>query len=271
MTYAYSRAVADERGTKHLFARALWAHIDALWVWKEEFTMRRALADVRLALRSLRHSPLFAGAAVLTLALGIGANTAIFSVVNAVLLKPLPFPEPDRLVMVLYEAPGIGFPRVPFSEGSYVFVNDNQQAFESLGMHTEERVNIVGDEEPEQVAGARITPSVLHALRVLPSIGRPFTDADAAPGAEPVALLARQLWERRYGADESIVGQTVELDGIMRRIVGIMPEGFMYPSEETRVWRPLELDPANLDEGSFNVPGIGRLAPGVTLEMAFEE
>ena len=233
--------------------------------------MRRALADVRLALRSLRHSPLFAGAAVLTLALGIGANTAIFSVVNAVLLKPLPFPEPDRLVMVLYEAPGIGFPRVPFSEGSYVFVNDNQQAFESLGMHTEERVNIVGDEEPEQVAGARITPSVLHALRVLPSIGRPFTDADAAPGAEPVALLARQLWERRYGADESIVGQTVELDGIMRRIVGIMPEGFMYPSEETRVWRPLELDPANLDEGSFNVPGIGRLAPGVTLEMAFEE
>ncbi len=271
LTYAYSRATATGRGTHHLFARALWAHIDALWVWKEEFTMRRALADLRLALRSLRRSPMFAAAAILTLALGIGTNTAIFSVVNAVLLKPLPFPESDRLVMVLYEAPGIGLPMVPFSEASYVFVRDNQRAFESLGMHTQELVNIVGEGDPEQVGGARITPSVLSALRVSPAIGRPFTDADAAPGAEPVALLAHELWGRRYGSDESIVGENLELDGVMRRIVGIMPEGFAYPSEDTRVWRPYELDPADLEAGSFSAPGIARLAPGATLESAYNE
>ena len=272
LVYAWSQAAAGQGASpRRLLMRALWSHLDALWIWKEELTVNRLLADIRLALRSLRRSPMFTAVSVITLALGIGASTAIFSVVNGVLIKPLPYPEPDRLLVVLFEAPGIGYPEIPFSEGVYLFVRDNQRSFEAIGMFNEEKINLVGDGDPEQVAGARITPSLLDVLRVTPSIGRLFVQGDAESGAAPVSLLSHALWSRRYGADPSVVGTMVELDGVMRRIVGVLPESFRFPDNETRVWRPFVIDPANAPVGNFSYLGIGRLADGATHQSAHDD
>lgn len=272
LAYAFSTTASKSgRGKRRLLMRALWSHVDALWVWKEEITMTRLLADLRLAVRSLRRAPMFTAVSVLTLALGIGANAAIFSVVNSVLIKPLPYPESERIVTVLFEAPGLGLPMIPFSEGVYLFVRDNQHAYEAVGMYNTERVNLVGDGDPEQVDGARITPSVLDVLRVIPALGRPFGPQDAVPGADPVAMLSHDLWNRRYGAEPGIVGSTLELDGVMRRVVGIMPADFSWFDENPAVWRPFVIDPADAPVSSFSYPGIARLADGETLQSAHDD
>jgi predicted permease len=262
----YFAANDDSARPRRLMRRALWSHLDALWIFQEELTMTRLLADIRLAVRSLQRSPTFTVVAVLTLALGIGANTAIFSVVNGVLLKPLPYPDSGQLLSVNFTAPGLGYPIVPFSDDLFVFVRDQQQSLAALAMYSQDQVNLVGEGDPAQVSGARVTPSLFDVLQVPAAHGRTFTVDEGGPGGERVAVIAYELWQQRYGGDPDILDRTEEMDGVMRRIVGVMPAGFTFPGTETRIWKPYVLDEANLIEGSFGSPGIGRMAAGVQAE-----
>lgn len=230
--------------------------------------MTRTLADLKLAIRSLRRTPGFTVVAVLTLALGIAVNTAVFSVVNGVLLSPLAYDEPDRLLSVNFTAPGAGYDLVPFSDDVYLEFQRILPSLESLGIYQDETLNLVGDSDPERIPAARITPTVLEVLRITPFAGRLFTAADAEPGAEPVAVIAHELWQGRWGSDDAILGSLVELDGQMRRVVGILPPGFAFPRQDTRIWRPYIIDSAELQPGNFSSPGIARLAAGRTIEDA---
>ena len=228
--------------------------------------MTRVLADVRTAARSLARTPSFTLVSVLTLGLGVAANSAIFNVIDGVLLRPLSYEESDRLLSVNMKAPTVGYALVPFSEDTYLDFRSRLPSLEDLGMGQVETVNLIDEGEPEQVIGARITPSVLRILRVVPVAGRLLAEADAAADAEPVAVIAEEFWRRRWGADPGLIGSRVEFDGELYRIVGVLPAGLGYPVREARVWRPYVIDPAAPAIGSFSNPGLGRLRPGRTLQ-----
>jgi predicted permease len=223
------------------------------------------LADeLRLAVRGLARSPLFSALATLTLALGIGATSAIYTVVDGVLLEPLPFEDEGELVAVGLSAPRLGYPEIPLSAGTYVHFRERLRTLERLAIWESERVVLVGEGEPQEVAGAAVTPSFFEVLGVEPLLGRTFTEEEGAPGAEPVVVVSEGLWRERWGADPGVVGTLLDADGVPRRVVGVMPAGLRYPQEETRVWRPRVIDPATAPMIAFGEPGIGRLAPGAT-------
>ena len=230
--------------------------------------MDRLLEDARHALRRLRQQPGFALVAILTLAIGIGANSAIFSLVNGVLLNPLPYPDSDRLVLAIHEAPGLGFPEVPLSEATYLLCKEQHGGFEDLLMYSGTSANLTGDEGPERVQSALVTANFFDVLGIGPVMGRGFVEGEDGPGAPPVAVLSDGIWRRRYGADPDILGRTILVDGVAVEIVGVMEPDFRLPSQETAFWRPLEIDPAEPNAGNFSYPGIARLRPGVTIEAA---
>ena len=219
-------------------------------------------------LRGLRRSPGFFLLAILTLGLGIGANAAIFTVVNAVLIRPLPYSEPERLVSIQHTAPGAGFDVLPHSDATYLLYRKNQKALEDLGIFWDGSVALTGGQEPERVGAAGVTPSVFGILRVPPAVGRTLVEADGGPGGERVMVLSHGLWQRLFNGDPKAIGKTLRVDGVDRRLVGVMPEGFHFPAADTEVWLPLVVDPADLTTGNFNFPGIGRLRPGVSVEQA---
>ncbi len=226
---------------------------------------------IRTVARKLLRSPSFTLLSVLTLGLGIGANTAIFSVVNGVLLKPLPYPEPERLVGVWHTAPGLELPQFEQSDATYLLYRQGNRTFEDLAIYDEDRVNLTGDERPEQLPSATVTASLFEVLGVGPAIGRGFTEADERPGAEPVAVLSHELWSRRFGADRAALGQTLRIDGVARTVIGVMPAGFRFPTPETLLWQPMEIDPEEPNVGNFSYLGVGRLKPGKTPEDAAAE
>ena len=210
----------------------------------------------------LARSPGFAAVAVLTLGIGIGANTAIFSVVNGVLLRSLPYPDPERLVGLWHTAPGIDIPQFEQSDGSYLFYRAENQTLAQMGIFGSTSVNLTGTEEPERVTAAYVTASLLSTLGVVPERGRSFIESDNEPGAEAVAILAHGLWMRRFGGDPGILERTVLVDGEARRVVGVMPSGFALPMSESELWVPLEIDPAEATTGSYRWLGVGRLKAG---------
>lgn len=226
---------------------------------------------LRYAWRSLRRAPVFTITATLTLALGVGAVTAIFSVVNAVILRPLSYPESERLVALGHTAPGIKMGEVGQSLGTYFTYRRESRAFESLGMWTVESMSLAdpaGGALPERLRTVLMTPSVFPVLRIPALHGRTFTDDEGLPGGAAVVLLAEDFWRRRFGADRSIVGRTLHLDGRSVEVVGIMPGAFQFPDARTQAWLPLRMDPAATEAGGFNYSGIARLAQGATLEGA---
>jgi predicted permease len=225
---------------------------------------RRLALDLSFALRTLRTHKGFALAAVLTLALGIGATTAVFSVVDGVLLRPLPYPESDQLVIVGFTAPGLGYDDMPFSDAVYVYAQTVQRSFQGMALYANADANLSGEGEPVRVVGELVTPGFFELLGVKPALGRAFTPADGRPGAEPVVILSHVLWVSRYGGDAGILGQTVMMDGAAHRVVGVMPSGFAFRGETDDVWLPLIVDPAHLQAGNFSYPCLGRLKPGET-------
>jgi predicted permease len=231
----------------------------------------RFLDDARHALRRLRQQPGFALVALLTLAIGIGANSAIFSLINGVLINPLPYPESDRLVLAIHEAPGLGFPVVPLSEATYMLYKEQHGGFEDLLMYSDSTANFTGQEGPERVQSARVTANFFDVLGVSPVMGRGFTEGEDAPGAAPVAVLSDSTWRGRYGSDPGILGRTVLIDGVAAEVVGVMGPSFRFPNQGTAFWQPLEIDAANPNAGNFSYPGVARLKPGVTIEAAKEE
>jgi putative ABC transport system permease protein len=218
--------------------------------------------------RSLAKSPGFLAVAVATLAIGIAANAALFSVVQAVLLRPLPYPASESLITLRHTAPGLGLDRFDHSDATYLLYRAHNRTLADLGLYANGSASLVRQGAPEQVGAARLTGSAFDLLGVPAARGRSLTDADGRPGAEPVAVLSDALWRRRFDADPAVLGSTVKLDGTLRRVVGVMPPSFRFPDARAELWLPLPLDPARLDAGSFDYPAVGRLRPGVDLAAA---
>src|SRR5436190_661524 len=228
-----------------------------------------AIRDARYALRQLRKTPGFAIVAVLTLALGIGATSAIFSVINGVLLRPLPFPEADRLVRVNEIVPQYG----RFSVAPATFLDWRKQAtaFERISTFGTGSATLAGSDGPERVTTATVSWDLFDLLRVSPALGRTFSEAEDAPGKNSVVVLSYGLWQRRFGGDPGVFGRALTLSGEPVTIVGVMPRAFFYPSRETELWQPIALNPANATRGGHFLGVIARLKPGVSVAAASAE
>ena len=234
--------------------------------------MDRLKLDLLYAFRNLRKSPGYALVTILTLALGIGANSAIFSVVNGVILKPLPFPNPERLAFITSQFSGLGFDQFWVSAPEFVEFRDRNQSFETVGAYRAGALNLGTQDQPRRVNSAIVTSELLPALGVAPIRGRAFTREDTLPGAEDVAILSWEIWRSAFNGDESVIGRVLPVDGTPTRIVAIMPEGFDVHDEKVLVWLPLTLDPANPGgRGSHFLYLVGRLKPGVTMAQARSE
>ncbi len=223
-------------------------------------------ADVRFAARSLVRARGFTTVAVIALALGIGANTAIFSVVNAVLLRPLPYREPQRLVWFWEVQPFLD--RAPFSAPDFADYRGQNQTFESVVAFRGGNLTLTGAGEPERISGAQVDAGFFPILGVRPALGRDFTADEDKPGAPAaVVVLSHGFWQRKHGGDSQIVGKALTFNGRTYSVVGVMPPGFSFPGE-TELWTPLGLNPAGQQRGSHWLIVIGRLKPGVSLARA---
>jgi putative ABC transport system permease protein len=233
-------------------------------------------SDLRHGLRLLRKNPGFAAVAILTLALGVGANTAIFSIVNAVLLRSLPYRDPDRLVRVLFNEPGIGLRDVRFSKPELDDLQTRAGVFEDVTPVFEGSENLTGTKQPERVEGVNTSFSYFSMLGVNPQIGRLFGPQDFVPGFAPEAVISDGLWRRGYGADPNIVGRTIRIDGDPLTIIGVLPRGFRHPgpttSGDAEVFGAAGLSadpfPPPMRGTRILVSGIGRLKPGLTIAQA---
>ena len=233
--------------------------------------------DVRYGLRSLYKSPGFAAIAVAALALGIGCSVAIFTVVNAVLLRPLPYSDPDRLVMIFEGIPRAFSGPIGFSPPDFAYLQ--QQTLSSVfevAAFSNKQYELSGVAEPERLTGARVSPSLFSILGVRPALGRAFTREDDQPGRNLV-ILSNGLWRRKFGSNPSIIGESVTLDRQSYTVVGVMPASFNFPhrgpisnNQPAEFWVPIAFTPSELQAwlSMYNHSVLARLKPGVTLEQA---
>lgn len=221
--------------------------------------------DLRFAVRSLGRHPSFAFIAVLTLALGIGATTAVFTLVDGVMLSPLPFDEPDQLVSLQHQGRD-GRDELPMSQGLYVVYRDRSNALDGIALHALTAVNLMRDGEPERTPAQVVTPSFFGVLGVDALLGRTFTEDEGAPGADPTVILSHGFWETGFARDPSVIGQTLDVNGTTRTIVGVMPEDFGFPDRQMRLWLPFAVDPTQAPLAAFGSEGVARLAPGASAE-----
>ena len=232
------------------------------------------LQDLRFAFRMLRKSPGFTAVAVLTLALGIGANTSIFSVVYAVLLKALPYPRPDRLVMV-YEnvsLPSYQNSRNEVTPGNFSDWSSQNTVLENMAAYRNRSFNLTGTGKPLRVEGELVSANFFTTLQVVPALGRGFSETEDSPGASHVVVMSDGLWKSRFGSDPQILGQKLLLDGESYAVIGIAPPGFHFPDLDDQLWVPLALSPAERENrGSHNLDVFARLKPDVTLQQAQAE
>jgi predicted permease len=234
--------------------------------------METLLKEMRYGVRGLLKRPTFSAIAILTLALGIGANTAIFSVVNAVLLRPLPFADPDRLVMIWEDGSFAGFPRNSLAAANYADVKAQNRVFEDVAAMDMRTFNLTGDGEPEKVDAFGVTANIFPLLGVKPALGRSFLDEEDRPGANKVVMLNHSLWQQRYGGDSSIVGRELLLNGEKYTVVGVMPPGFQFLNSKVRIWVPIAFTPEDLaSRGRHYLNVVARMKPGITVAQADAE
>ncbi|HEV2296968.1 MAG TPA: ABC transporter permease [Candidatus Acidoferrales bacterium] len=246
--------------------------------WLQDFAQ-----DLRFGLRLLRKSPGFTAVAVLTLALGIGASTAVFSLVDAVLLKPLPFPHAERIVFPWRLPPRgfvLGYDKIPWSRVDFLFLSQESKTFEALGAFQSDSFNLTGSGEPVRVDGLRASAGLFPSLGVSPVLGRTFTDEEDRPGNEHEVILSDALWRSRFGADPGILGRAIDLNGAPYTVIGVMPRGFAFPRgnempasftfpPQVQLWVPLALNRGPLlPYESYGLAVIGRLKPGITIAQA---
>jgi putative ABC transport system permease protein len=231
------------------------------------------MTDLRYAFRQLRRAPGFTAVAVLTLALGIGASTAIFSVVHGVLLDPLPYAAPGRLVALFTSAPKLGYARANVGAANYRDWRAQNTVFHDIALVRHiANFNLTGDGEPERLFGARVTANLFSVLGVQPLLGRVFPADAEQPGRDRIALLSHSLWTRRFGADPHIVGRTTRLSGEPYLVAGVMPPGFAYPGAEFQLWVPLTVNPEEIRQRlGYDYLAVARLRPGVSLPQAQAE
>src|SRR4051794_38808269 len=194
--------------------------------------------DIQYALRRLFKAPGFSAIAVITLALGIGANSAIFSVVNGVLLKPLPYPDSDRLVGVYHVSDGN---RASMSGPNFTDVVRTATSLENAAAISTTRMILTGEGEPVRLPVAEVSAALFNVLRVRAALGRTFNADENTPGKNNVVILSHGLWQQRFGSDANVIGRRIQLDGVAKEVVGVMPNGFSYP-EERQAWLPIDYD-----------------------------
>jgi len=238
-----------------------WTALETLW------------SDVRFALRRLGKSPGFTATILLTLAIGMGANTAVFSVVNSVLLKPLPYPHSEELTALWMNAPGAGGlsglnSGLQLSPSMYLTFARHNHSFQSMGVWQTRNANVAGIAPPDEVNAAFLSDGVLETLQVPATLGRWFTAADQDPRGAKSVMLSYGYWQRRFGGDRGVIGRSLQVDGQTRTIAGVMPQGFRVVDQEFDLLIPLAFDPANQKLAGFGYTGIARLRPGVSLAQA---
>ena len=231
--------------------------------------MRQWTSDLRIGARGLARTPGFTVVAVLTLAVGIGANTAIFSAVRGVLLEPLGFPDADRLVSVGHSVPGFNFDRIPLAEDTYALIRSEQRVFEGMAAYrSEARVNLTGEGEPRVLHAATVSWDLPQVLRMDFALGRGFTEDEDVPEGPEVAVLSHGLWQEAFGADPTVLGRTIRLDGRPSTIVGVLPRVVDVPDLDADLWLPIRIDLGNPVVGAFGLSSLARLEAGRTTEVA---
>jgi predicted permease len=231
---------------------------------------------MRYALRMMRKNPGFTAVAVGTLALGIGANTAIFSVVNALVLQPLPVKDPERIVAVSANSASRGVRGYSISLAAYESLRDGGKLFSGVAAWCGDSLTLTGGDSPEQLAAARVSPNFFELMGTQPAIGRGFTQAEGSPGAAPVALISYTLWQRRFNGDRGVVGQPVTLDQDRYTIIGVAPPDYPFPQPGTDVWitrlaKYGGFQPEQIQNGAGYLRATGRLAPGAGIAQAGDE
>jgi len=229
--------------------------------------------DIRYGVRTLLQSPTFSVLTVLTLALAIGVNTAIFSMINVLLLRPLPFADPDTAGFIYSSNPQRSVERAYVSEADFLDFRRELRSFSALaGVNRGTTLVMTGQEAPVRIIGWEATANTFDVWGVEPLLGRTFQEGEDQPGAERVALLSHGTWERRFGSDPNVLSRTLRLDGFETTIIGVLPPEMEFGSlSAAELWLPLHLDPAEARRDGRFVWTSGRLAPGVTLEQAREE
>ena len=223
--------------------------------------------DAAYAARTLRRTPTFTLAIIATLAIGLGPTLVVANLLQQVVLKPLPFDDPDRLVAVWNAQPEKGAHEFPLSLPDYVDFRHGGRAFDSLAAHAGTSVAILRADEPRQLAGVLTTSELFAVLRITPRLGRPLTAADSAPGAAPVIVLGADYWQTEFGGRRDVIGETIRVDGVPTEIVGVLPP-IDFPNGSRSYWQPLTIDPANFNRGSHYLSATGRLAPDVSATQA---
>jgi len=240
------------------------------WQWSR---VESILADIKFAFRRLRKSPGFAVTVLLTLGIGIGANTTVFSVVDGVLLKPLPYPDSDRLVALWLDAPGAAglanfTSGLRLSASMYFTFSEQNRTFQSLGVWTSGTANVTGLARPEEVHTELISNGVLETLDVPPVAGRWLTQTDQDPRGAKAVMLSYGYWQRRFGGDRGVIGRSIQVDAQPREIVGVMPQRFRLVDKDFDLLVPLAFDREHLKLAGFGFEGVARLKPGMTLAQA---
>ncbi|HEY1986155.1 MAG TPA: ABC transporter permease [Terracidiphilus sp.] len=231
--------------------------------------MNSFTSQLRQVLRRLRRAPFFTFVTLVTLAAGVGANIAVFSVVEGVLLKPLPYPHAEALVGVWHTAPGLNLDDVNMAPSNYFIYREQSHTFEDIGLYGGDSVSVTGQGNPEQVHALDVTDGVLPILGVTPMLGRWFNRADGLPNSAETVMLDYGFWQRRFSADRSIVGRGITVDGKVRQVIGVMPRSFRFlDGEQPELFLPLRFDRSKTTLGQFSYEGVARLRPGVTLDAA---
>lgn len=280
---------------KQVRARRGWIGVIRMWAFQAVDLIRSALSErraerrrsvtrrlqsrdpitttiwqhLRFTLRSFRRNRMFTVVTVLTLALGIGASTTVFTVVNGVLLKPLPYEDPQNLVGVWHTAPGIGWDSyLNQAPATYFTYREESAVFEDVGMWDNSQASVTGLDEPERVEVIRVTDGTLPILGVTPTLGRVFSAEDDSRGTPLTAILSYSYWQRRFGGDAAVIGRTLTVNGIAREIIGVMPPNFWILRSDPAVFLPFRFDRSSISVGDFSYQAIARLEPSVTLDRA---
>src|ERR1700691_4949546 len=231
--------------------------------------MRMLIDQLRQVMRRLSRAPMFTAITLLTLAIGVGANTVIFSVIDGVLLKPLPYPHAEQLIGVWHQAPGINIPNLNMAPSIYFIDREQNTTFQDIGVYDGDSLSVTGAGEPEQVRGLDVSDGTLPMLGVKPEVGRLFTREDDSPSAPDTVLLSHGYWRQKFGGAPSVIGRSITVDGKPREIIGVLPQGFHFlDSEDASLVVPFQWDRSKTKLGNFSYQAMARLKPGVTMAQA---
>jgi len=231
--------------------------------------MAMRLAQLMQVLRRLGRAPMFTAITLFTLAIGVGANTVIFTVVENVLLKPLPYPDSDRLIGVWYTAPGINIKDLNIAPSHYFIEREQSKTLEDIGAYTGDAFNVSGSGEPEHVTGLDVTDGTLPLLGIKPALGRLFTRLDDSPASPKTVVISYGYWHKKFGGASSAIGKSLTMDGSARQIIGVLPRNFQFLDyDNVNLIVPMQWDRSKTHLGNYSNEALARLKPGVTMEQA---